>query len=637
MAGSANLSLLGVRLCQDARSNDDVACFLPPLCDASPSFLEKGPGLVSNFEHKQHLAAILAADVAGYSRLMSLDERATVAALDAARKVFRSHVESRQGRVIDMAGDSVLALFETAIGAVSAALAVQAELEKLVAGLPEVSRMRFRVGVHLGDVIEKPDGTVYGDGVNIAARLEGLAEPGGVMVSESIRTAVKGKVGAEFEDQGQQSVKNISDPVHAYTVKAVDTLLAVTGVDVSRPVTGFGDRPAIAVLPFANLSDDPGQEYFADGLAEDVLTRLAMHRWLPVIARNSSFAYRGHSIDVKAVGRTLGARYVLEGSVRKAGNLVRVTGQLIDTTTGHHVWAERYDRVLADVFAIQDELTDGIVEALEVALRRVESERARRKPPGNLDAWDAVLRGWWHFQRLTREDFAAAVPLFRRSLELDAGLASAHGGIAMVRLTEAVFLWTEKPRDALAEAMTSARAALAADPLEPLAYAALGFVLALTGKHDEALAMCSKAVELNPSYAFGHHVLCFTYIGLGEPEAAIKAIETAIRISPNDVVLHIRLALLSTGHYFARNYEKAAQVASLVVQRGPSYAIGWRCLANALGQLGRPVEAREALEQFLARMPGFTSEHAARSSMIFRDEAVFQHWLEGLRKAGWQG
>ncbi|MEO6745929.1 MAG: adenylate/guanylate cyclase domain-containing protein [Caldimonas sp.] len=283
---------------------------------------------MSDTEIKQRLAAILAADVAGYSRLMSLDERATVAALDAARRVFRSHVESSQGRVIDMAGDSVLAVFEMAFGAVSAALAVQAELGTASSDVPDASRMRFRIGVHLGDVMEKADGTVYGDGVNIAARLEGLAEPGGVTVSESIRTAVKGKVSAEFEDQGEQQVKNIADPVRAYAVKAmVDMLLAVTGIDVSQPVAGFGNRPAIAVLPFANLSGDPEQEYFADGLAADILTRLAMQRWLPVIAPNSSFAYRGRAIDVKAVGRKLGARYVLEGSVRKAGNRIRVTGR----------------------------------------------------------------------------------------------------------------------------------------------------------------------------------------------------------------------------------------------------------------------------------------------------------------------
>jgi adenylate cyclase len=353
---------------------------------------------------KQRLAAILAADVAGYSRLMAADERATVAALDAARAVFRAQIESSQGRVIDMAGDSVLAVFETATGAVSAALAVQKEISSSADAFPEDRRMRFRIGVHLGDVIEKADGTVYGDGVNIAARLQALAEPGGIAVSDSIRNAVKGKVNAVLTDLGEQEVKNIADPVRAYaTVTAEAALAAATGIDLSAPVPGFGGRPAMAVLPFANLSGDPEQEYFADGLAEDILTRLAMQRRWPVIARNSSFSFKGRAVDVRAVGKALGARYVLEGSVRKAGNRVRITGQLIDAETGHHLWAERYDRVLEDLFAIQDELTDGIVGAIEGAVGRAEIVRAHRKPPGSLDAWDACMRGWWHTSRMTRE------------------------------------------------------------------------------------------------------------------------------------------------------------------------------------------------------------------------------------------
>jgi adenylate cyclase len=243
---------------------------------------------------------------------------------------------------------------------------------------------------------------------------------GGIAVSESVRSAVKGKVAALFEYQGDQLVKNIAEPVRAYAVKAVgNLLLAVTGVDVSRPVSGFGGRPAIAVLPFANLSDDPEQEYFADGLAEDILTRLARWRWLPVIARNSSFSYRGQAVDVKEIGRALGARYVLGGSVRKVGRRVRVTGQLVDATTGHQLWAERYDRVLEDLFAIQDELTDGIVGALESAVWRADTERARRKQPINLDAWDLAWRGWWHVMRFTPVDLATAVPLFEQALELD--------------------------------------------------------------------------------------------------------------------------------------------------------------------------------------------------------------------------
>jgi adenylate cyclase len=593
---------------------------------------------VSETGLKQRLAAILAADVAGYSRLMAADERATVAALDAARAVFRAQIESNQGRVIDMAGDSVLAVFEIATGAVSAALAIQQQLVAASSGVAEDRRMRFRIGVHLGEIIEKADGTVYGDGVNIAARLESLAEPGGIAISDAVRGAVKNRVNAAFADLGEQTVKNIAEPVRAYAVTAAGTTLAAaTGINVFAPVAGFGGRPAIAVLPFANLSGDPEQEYFADGLAEDILTRLAMWRWVPVIARNSSFTFKGRAADVKEVGRALGARYVLEGSVRKAGNRVRVTGQLIDAETGHHVWAERYDRVLDDLFAIQDELTDGIVGALEAALGRAETERARLKPPSSLDAWDACQRGWWHAWRFTREDFAAAVPLFRRAAELDPRLAQPHTGIALVRLFEAFFLWTAKPGEAFGEAMTSARAALAADALDPLAHSTLGVVLAFTRKLDDALAMCRKGVELNPSNALGFSGLCATHMFRGEPEEGIGAIETAIRISPNDALLHMWLSSLSALHYLARNYEKAAEVARFAVQRAPHYPIGWRSLANALGQLGPMDEAREALAQFLALMPGYATEQAARASVGFRDEAVFQHYLEGLRKAGWQG
>lgn len=328
-------------------------------------------------------------------------------------------------------------------------------------------RMLFRIGLHIGDVIEKADGTVYGDGVNIAARLEGLAEPGGIAVSASMRSAVKGQIPAEFRDCGEQQVKNCTDPVRVYALRAAGNLLfAVTGVDVTQPVSGFGGRPAIAVMPFVNLSGDPEQEYFADGLADDILTRLAMWRWLPVIARNSSFAFRGRAVDAKVVGRELGARYVLDGSVRKVGARVRVTGRLIDTTTGLQVWAERYDRVIQDLFGIQDDLAQGIVGALEGAVGSAETTRAHLKPPGNLDAWECYQRGMWHMQRFRREDLVAAVPLFQQAMRLDASMAGPHSGLAAVRLVQAWFLWTATPSEALAEARTSALAALAADPFD---------------------------------------------------------------------------------------------------------------------------------------------------------------------------
>ena len=314
---------------------------------------------------KQRLAAILAADAAGYSRLMAADERATVAALDAARAVFRRQIEANHGRVIDMAGDSVLAVFETATGAVTAALGVQQEIDASSSDVPDDRRMRFRIGVHLGDVIEKLDGSIYGDGVNIAARLEGLASPGGVMVSDAVQGAVRSKVSASFSDQGEQTVKNIAHPVRAFSVQAGGTAPSPAASSAGLPRERPSEKPSIIVLPFTNMSGAPEQEFFADGLTEDILTDLSRFRELFVISRNTSFKYKGQAVDVKKVARELGVRYVVEGSVRKSGNRVRITVQLIEAESDHHIWAERYDRDLEDIFAIQDEVTSSIVATLD--------------------------------------------------------------------------------------------------------------------------------------------------------------------------------------------------------------------------------------------------------------------------------
>ena len=353
------------------------------------------------------LAAILAADAAGYSRLMSIDDKATVTALDAARAVFRTQIEAQLGRVIDMAGDSVLAVFGTAAGAVTAALAVQARINTLADAEPEDRRMRFRIGIHLGDVIEKADGTVYGDGVNIAARLEGLAEPGGVTVSDSIRSAVKGKVGASFEDQGEQAVKNIVDPVRAWRLRAAAPAngthgaaapsAAVSAVATTSTATielSLPDKPSIAVLPFTNMSGDPEQEYFTDGITEDIITELSRFHSLFVIARNSSFSYKGQSPDIRRVGRELGVRYVLEGSIRKSANRIRVTAQLIDAITGNHLWAEKYDRVLEDIFEVQEELTRSIVTTMAPHIDEEERNKVHRLRPESLGAYERVVIAW---------------------------------------------------------------------------------------------------------------------------------------------------------------------------------------------------------------------------------------------------
>jgi adenylate cyclase len=340
------------------------------------------------------LAAILAADAAGYSRLMAADAHATLAALDAARAVFRSQTEAHRGRVVDTAGDSVLAVFETAAGAVAAALAIQASINPQADAAPEERRMHFRIGVHLGDVIEKADGTVYGDGVNIAARLQALAEPGGIAISDAVRGAVRGKVAASFDDLGEQTAKNMAEPVHAFALRAeaaapattTQPRLNVAQIDLSLP-----DKPSIAVLPFVNMSGDPQQEYFTDGITEDIITELSRFHTLFVIARNSSFSYKGQSPDIRRVGKELGVRYVLEGSIRKSAQRIRVTGQLIDALTGNHLWAEKYDRVLEDIFAVQEELTRSIVAAVAPQIGAAESDKVHRRRPESLGAYEHAV------------------------------------------------------------------------------------------------------------------------------------------------------------------------------------------------------------------------------------------------------
>ena len=348
---------------------------------------------------QQRLAAILAADAAGYSRLMAADEKATVKALDAARAVFKKRIESSRARVIDMAGDSVLAVFETATGAVSTALEIQDELRGLVAGVPQEGRMLFRIGVHLGEVIEKPDGSVYGDGVNVAARLQALADPGGIVLSDAMRWAVKGKTSVDIEDAGEHLVKNIAEPLRVFKLVmpgSPSTPQAGVGgreVAPSRPLDRppLPDKPSIAVLPFSNMSADPEQEYFCDGISEDIITEMSRFRSLLVIARNSSFIYKGRAIDVRSIGKELGVHYVLEGGVRRVGGRIRLTAQLIDALTGAHLWAEKYDREVTQIFDIQEELTQRVVVSIAPSIEEAERERVRRQPQ-DLGAYEISVR-----------------------------------------------------------------------------------------------------------------------------------------------------------------------------------------------------------------------------------------------------
>jgi len=583
---------------------------------------------------RHRLAAILAADAAGYSRLMAADERATVAALDTARRVFKSEIESRQGRVIDMAGDSVLAVFETATGAVAAALAVQGALVATESAVPEARRMRFRIGVHLGDVLEKEDGSVYGDGVNIAARLQALAEPGGITVSEGVQVAARNRVAAAFEDQGEQRVKNIPDPVRAFRVRAGSAPVSAPTVAAAPPKLATPDKPSLAVLPFANMSGDAEQEYFADGMVEDIITALSRFRQLFVIARNSTFTYKGRAVDVRQVARELGVRYVLEGSVRKAGRRVRITGQLIDAASGAHLWAERFDGDLEDIFDVQDRITEGLVGAIEPQIRKAEIERSRRKRPENLDAYDLYLRALPHTYAFLPEDNRIALELLHQAIALDPGFAPALATAAWCyeqRLTRG---WPTVREDDASNAVRLARQAIATDTDDAAAIAAAGFVLVMVGRDFAAgLAAVRRAAALNPNNA---NVCLFAgwanNVG-GDLDEALAHFERAERLSPSDPGLYLIVTGQAMAHLLSGRY---AQASELAVKSAAFYA-SWDCtywvLAAANGTLGRVDAAREAIVRLLSLSPGLT---IARLATVFplADPGRLALVQEGLLKAG---
>jgi TolB-like protein/class 3 adenylate cyclase len=464
---------------------------------------------VKNSELKQRLGAILAADAAEYSRLMATDERATVAALDAARAIFRAVIDSNHGRVIDMAGDSVLAVFEAANAAVTAAIAVQDALSSATADEPEERRLHFRIGIHLGDIIEKPDGTIYGDGVNVAARLQTLAEPGGVTVSDLVHGAVRGAVKEAFVEQGTYEVKNIGRPIVAFRLQAPGRMAAGSGMSATAGRLPVSARPAVAVLPFSNMSGDASQAYVADGFTEDLITALSKCRWVRVVARHSSFAFKGQPIDVRRTAKELDANYIVEGSVRRAGNRLRITTQLLDGATGEHIWAERYDRDVDDLFAMQDEITAMITGRLEPELGMAERERAIRKPTQNLGAWDCYHIALSHMYRFTPEDNAEAQRLLRRALEFDPQFAEAHARLAYCIILEMVYFEAPPTPEALAEALRLAQKAVALDAEDGFCYMALGRAHIARREYDLGLAACKAGLALNPAMGIG-------YCGVGD-------------------------------------------------------------------------------------------------------------------------
>ncbi len=581
---------------------------------------------------QRRLAAILAADVVGYSRLVEADEAGTVARLKSIQTELLQPMIARDGgRVVKVMGDGVLVEFGSAVDAVRNALAIQTEMARRNADVAEMDRITFRVGINVGDVIVEGD-DIHGDGVNVASRLEGLCKPGGVYVSGTVYDQATGKLSASFEDLGEKTVKNITRPVRVYAVRASREEPDRTGGEANA--LPLPSRPSIAVLPFDNMSGDPEQEYFTDGLTDDIITTLSYQRIFPVIAHNSTFAYKGTSPDIKKVGAELGARYVLEGSVRKGGNRLRISAQLIDATTGHHIWAENFNRDLDDIFVVQEEITERIVGAVEPEIGKVERRRVVTKRPDSLDAWDHFQRGMAYLYEYTEEGNAKAHEQFAKVTELDPNFSGGFTGQANVHHRDIELGFAEATTKKLAKVFENARAAITLDDRDSVAHLMLGIALLYAGEHDQSIAEVEEALALNPSsYAQIVHGAVQSFAG--RPEEGIAAFERAFRLSPRDPRNYLYYGHFAHAQFNSRHYEDAARWARKSLRQLPENAYAQMVLAATLGHLGHEAQARQALGNAHRLKPSYAQD--AGPIFPYKNSEDREHYLEGLRKAGWEG
>ncbi|HEV2606200.1 MAG TPA: adenylate/guanylate cyclase domain-containing protein [Microvirga sp.] len=582
---------------------------------------------------ERRLAAILAADVAGYSRLMSQDEVGTLRTLTAHREVMDRLIAEHGGRIANTAGDSVLAEFPSAVDAVQCAVEIQKTLADLNTGAEPDRALCFRIGVHVGDVMIR--GTdLLGDGVNIAARLESLAEPGGVCISGDVYRHVRKALSFTFTDLGPQQVKNIDEPVQAFSVvvQAPLTSLAVQSKPPTRrqPLP-LPDKPSIAVLPFTNLSGDPEQEYFADGMTDEITTGLSRLRWLLVIARNSTFAYKGRSVDVRQVGRELGVRYVLEGSVRAVRNRVRVSAQLIEAETGSHIWAERYDRQMDDLFALQDEITEKVVGAIEPHLYAEEGLRVSRQAPASIDTWGLVVRAIGLVSRVGRKDNEEARALLDRAVEVEPTYARAHAILGWALWWAAWNYWLDDEDAGITEARRRAETALSLDPNEPWARMVFGLCLSAERNRDQAVRELEAALRVNPSFALGYSVFGWVLVCAGRFDAAVEETGKALQLSPNDSFrsfyeLNHGLALLPS-----RRFAEALPYLQKALVAFPDVPQQYTVLISCYGHLGQLDEVPRLLERRNRFSPQLT---VSLNRHQLRDYPFGSVVAEGLSKAG---
>jgi TolB-like protein/class 3 adenylate cyclase len=577
---------------------------------------------------ERRLAAIMATDVVGYTRSMLSDEATALAALTIIREAIERQIKLQRGRIANTAGDSVLAEFGSAVEAVSCAVALQAELAKH----RDQHELHVRIGVHMGDVVSK-NGDLFGTTVNVASRLEGIAEPGSIVVSAAVRDAVAGRLLASFTDLGLKNLKNIEEPFRAYALspRAVSSLPGAPRTGVPLPLP---DKPSIAVLAFENLSGDPEQEYFADGVVEEIITALSRMRWLFVIARNSSFAYKGRAVDVKQVGRELGVRYVLEGSVRKAGSRVRITGQLIDASTGAHLWADRFDGAMEEIFDLQDQVTASVVGAIAPKLEQAEIDRAKRKPTESLDAYDYYLRGLAAFYQWTRETNVEALASFSRAIDLDPNFAAAYGMAARCYAQRKGIGWTTDREQEITETVRLARLAvkLGKDDAVALGCAGMAFSF-VVGDHDYGKALTDRAVALNPNLAWAWLFSGWVRIWLGETEAAIDRVGHAMRLNPTDPHNQLMYVAMAIAHLLAGRYDEASSWAEVVLQEQPTHATLLRVATASYALGGRPAEAHKFMTRLRQVDPALRVSNLGDRLPLRRPEDLAKI-AEGLRLAG---
>jgi adenylate cyclase len=579
----------------------------------------------------RRLTAILAADVAGYSRLISVDEAGTLARLKSIRKeLVDPKITEYRGRVVKTTGDGILTEFKSVVDAVLCAVDVQKAMARRNAELRPEQRIEFRVGINLGEIVV--DGRdILGDGVNVAARLETMSEPGAICISSRVHEEIVGKVSLMFHDLGDQALKNIPRPVHVFRIGLDDSGAQPAPPDSSRARLALPDKPSIAVLPFANMSGDGEQEYFADGITEDIITALSRIHWLFVIARNSTFVYKGRAVDVKQVARDLGVRYVLEGSVRKIGNRVRITAQLVDTTSGAHHWAERYDRDLTDIFALQDEITRRVAAAIEPRLLAAEGIRAQKRSPEQLDAWDLVMHARSSLWRLTKQDTDAAIAMLRRAVETYPEYGPAYSMLAFALLLTGYIGWNfREPR--LDEAAELAHRATELDDGDPWAHWAMGYYLFMNRQIDEAAAAFQRVLDLNPNFAAAHGFFGWALVFDGRCDEAIPELDLAIRMDPNDPQNAFFNTGLSGAHYLCGRFVEAIGFGRKVVQQRPGFAAGHRILCASLAQAGHLGEAKAVLARLKQLQPGLSIAWIEQN--VPYTPGPMAQFVEGMRKAG---